>query len=67
MKPLQRSKCGFLGCFGCSACDPDGSPGATEESDLQRMQRHKREEDALRAAGQPTMRVKLGDALKRRR
>jgi len=55
--------CGFLGCRGCSGCDPDGSPPGVEESDLERGQRRKREEDALRAANKPTLRVKLGDML----
>jgi hypothetical protein len=54
-------KCGFFNCKGCSGCDPD-----VEENNLKRIQRRRREEDALRAAGKPTMRVKLGDTLTKR-
>jgi len=57
--------CGLFGCAGCSGCDPDRSP--VEETDLQRMQRRKREEDALRAAGKPTLRTTFGDAMRVRR
>jgi hypothetical protein len=58
--------CGRYRCTGCAGCDPDGSPPGADENDLQRMQRRKREEDALRAAGKPTMRVRLGDAARRK-
>ena len=45
-------------------CDPDGSPDGVIEDDLQRAQRHKREEDDLRTEGKPTLRVKFGDKLR---
>ncbi len=48
------------GCLGCSMCESD-----EPENDLQAAQRRKREEDALRAEGKPTLRVKLGDLLQR--
>ena len=42
--------------YGCRDCeDPDEYP----ESDLERAQRKKREEDTLRAAGLPTLRAPL--------
>lgn len=62
-KDKSPAKCGFFGCRGCSACDPDGSPPDVEETDLQRMQRKKREEDKALREGKPTLKVKLGDLL----
>jgi hypothetical protein len=58
--------CGRFRCTGCFGCDPDGTLPAPNETALQREQRRKREEDARRAAGSPTMRVKLGDVARRR-
>ena len=44
--------------------DEDMMESEEGENDLQRMQRNKREEDALRAQGKPTLRVSLGDIMK---
>lgn len=57
--------CGKFSCPGCSGCDSEHSPPGVEENDLERAQRIKREEDALRAKGKPTLKVSFGDLLKK--
>jgi|HubBroStandDraft_3_1064219.scaffolds.fasta_scaffold2896464_1 hypothetical protein len=59
--------CGRFQCRGCFGCDPDGSFLGGNETERQRAQRRKREEDLRRAAGAPTMQVKLGDAVARQK
>ena len=49
--------CSYCDDQGCLACDPAPDEALVKaESSLQQAQRKKREEDALRAAGMPTLR-----------
>lgn len=50
------------GCLGCSFCEETDEA----ENDLQAAQRRYREQQALRAAGKPTLKVTLGDLIQRR-